>query len=176
MSKPRIIWLNGAFGAGKTTVARRLTTLMPDAMTLDPEDIGAMLRKVIPAARRTDDFQDLSLWRRLTVAAVEGVLQDHPGLLLVPMTVVNAGYFDETVGELRRSGITVHHVTLVADPKTIRRRLLLRPLHPRATRWALARVERCTRALQSPRFATHLTTDSRSASEVAAAVRRLASL
>ena len=176
MSKPQVIWLNGAFGVGKTTVARRLSTLLPDAMTLDPEDIGGMLSRAIPAARRSDDFQDLHLWRRLTVAAVAGVLQDHPGLLLVPMAVVDAGYFDETVGELRRAGITVHHFTLVADPKTIRRRLLLRPLDPRATRWALQRVERCTTALQSPRFATHLTTDHRSVAEVAATVRRTASV
>ena len=126
MPMPQVIWLNGAFGAGKTTVARKLASLLPDAMTLDPEEIGAMLRKVIPAAQRTGDFQDLRVWRSLTVAAVEGVLQDHPGLLLVPMTVIDPAYFDETVGELRRSGITVHHFTLVADPKTIRRRLLLR--------------------------------------------------
>ena len=145
-------------------------------MTLDSEDIGGMLCRVVPAALRTGDFQDLRVWRRLTVAAVAGVLQDHPGLLLVPMTVVDAGYFDETVGELRRTGIAVHHFTLVADPKTIRRRLRLRSLHPRSTRWALRQVQRCTNALQSPRFATHLTTDDRSASEVAAAIRRLTSL
>ena len=101
------------------------------------------------------------MWRSLTVAAIGGVLQDFPGLL--GMTVVDAIYFDETVGELRRTGITVHHFTLVADPKTIRRRML-RPLHPRSTRWALRQVQRCTNALQSPRFATHLTTDDRSAS------------
>ena len=176
MAKRQVIWLNGAFGSGKTTVARKLAALLPDAMTLDPEEIGGMLSKVIPAARRTDDFQDLHLWRRLTVAAVAGVLQDHPGLLLVPMTVVHAGYFDDTVGELRRAGIPVHHFTLVADPKTIRRRLLLRPLHPRATRWALQRVECCTRALESPRFATHLTTDHRTVDEFAASVLRMASV
>ena len=172
----QVVWLNGAFGAGKTTVARKLASVLPDAMTLDPEYIGGMLRQVIPASQLTADFQDLRVWRRLTVAAVEQVLQDHPGLLLVPMTVVNSTYFDETVGKLRRSGITVHHFTLVAAAKTIRRRLLLRLAHPRSTRWALQRVERCTSALQAPQFATHLATDNRSASEVAAAVRRLASL
>ena len=176
MPKPQVIWLNGAFGAGKTTVARKLASLLPDAMTLDPEDIGTMLRKVVPEAMRTGDFQDLRVWRRLTVAAIESVLQDHPGLLLVPMTVVDPAYFDETVGELRRSGITVHHFTLVADPQTIRRRLLWRPSDPRSTRWALQRVERCTTALQAPRFAVHVSTDGRSAAEVAAAVSRLAGL
>jgi len=38
MPKPRVIWLNGAFDAGKTTVTRKLASLLPDAMTLDPED------------------------------------------------------------------------------------------------------------------------------------------
>ena len=174
--KRQLVWLNGAFGAGKTAVAKKLAAVLPDAMTLDPEDIGGMLRKVIPASRRTTDFQDLRVWRRLTVTTIEAVLQDHPGLLLVPMTVVDSTYFDETVGELRRSGTTVHHFTLVADPETIRRRLLLRLSHPRSTRWALQRVERCTSALQAPRFATHLATDNRSVPEVAAAVRRLASI
>ena len=135
-----------------------------------------MLRKVVPEAMRTGDFQDLRVWRRLTVAAIEGILQDHPGLLLVPMTVVDSTYFDETVGELRRSGITVHHFTLVADPKTIRRRLRWRLSDPRSTRWAWQRVARCTSALQAPRFAVHVSTDGRSATEVAAAVRRLAAL
>ena len=176
MPKPQVIWLNGAFGAGKTTVARRLAALLPDAMTLDPEEIGGMLRRVVPAARRAADFQDLRVWRRVTAATVEGILQDHPGLLLVPMTVVDSTYFDETVGELRRSGITVDHFTLVADPKTIRRRLLWRLSDPRSTRWALQRVARCTSALQAPRFKVHVNTDGRTASEVAAAVRRLAGL
>lgn len=168
--------MNGAFGVGKTTVARKLASLLPGAMTLDPEEIGGMLRKVVPAARQTGDFQDLPLWRRLTVTAVQGVLRDYPGLLLVPMTVVDGGYFDETVGELCRSGITVHHFTLVADPKTIRRRLLWRPSDPRSTRWALQRVERCTTALRAPRFAVHVSTDGRTASEVAVDMSRLATL
>ena len=73
-------------------MARKLASFLPDAMTLDPEDIGAMLRKVIAAAQQTGDFQDLRMWRRLTVAAIEGVLPDFPGLLVVPMTVVDATY------------------------------------------------------------------------------------
>ena len=69
MSKRQVIWLNGAFGVGKTTVARKLASLLPDAMTLDPEDIGGMLRKVIPVVRQTGDFQDLRIWRRLTAGS-----------------------------------------------------------------------------------------------------------
>ena len=99
------IWLNGAFGAGKTTVAHALAAELPDALVLDPEQIGRMLRRVVPAALRTSDFQDIPSWRRLTVATIESLLRDHPGPLIVPMTVVNPVYFDETVGRLA----TVRH-------------------------------------------------------------------
>ena len=166
-----MIWLNGAFGAGKTTVARALASELADALIVDPEDIGRMLRKVVPAALHTSDFQDIPSWRRLTVAMIESILRDHPGPLVVPMTVVNPAYFDETVGCLRRSGVTVHHFTLVASPKTIRRRLLRRLSLPWATWWALRRVHPCTSALQSSLFATHVDTENRSVYDVVAAIR-----
>ena len=161
-----VIWLNGAFGVGKTTVARALASRLPDALILDPEDIGRMLRKIVPANLRTSDFQDIPSWRRLTVATIESVLRDHPGPLVVPMTVVDPIYFDETVGRLRRLDLTLHHFTLAASPKVIRRRLLWRLSAPWATRWALRRVERCTRALRSPLFATHVDTENRSVPDV----------
>jgi len=35
-----IIWLNGAFGAGKTTAAAELAGTMPSARLFDPEMVG----------------------------------------------------------------------------------------------------------------------------------------
>ena len=170
ISREQVIWLNGAFGAGKTTVARALAAVLSGALILDPEDIGRLLRKVVPAAHRTSDFQDVPSWRRLTVATIESLLRDHPGPLVVPMTIVDPNYFDETVGCLRRDGVTVQHFTLTASPTTIRRRLLWRLSPPWATRWALHRVSRCATALQSPLFATHVDTDNRSVLDIAAAI------
>ena len=143
---------------------------------LDPEQIGRMLRRVVPAPLRTADFQDIPSWRRLTVATVESLLRDHPGPLIVPMTVVDPVYLDETVGRLRRSGITVHHFALVAVPKTIRRRLLWRVSPPWATWWALRRVQRCTSLLASPLFATHVDTDGKSVPDIVTKIRRCASI
>ena len=170
MSGGCVIWLNGAFGVGKTTVARGLAVELPDALVLDPEGIGRMLRKAVPAAPRTSDFQDIPSWRRLTVATIESLLLDHPGPLIVPMTVVDPTYFDETVGRLRRSGRTVHHFTLAASPRTIRWRLLCRVAVPWATWWAWHRVQRCTSALQSPLFATHVDTENRSVADLVATI------
>jgi hypothetical protein len=39
-----IIWLNGTFGAGKTTTAAELLTLLPGSRLFDPETVGFMLR------------------------------------------------------------------------------------------------------------------------------------
>ena len=165
-----VIWLNGAFGVGKTTVAHALAAELPGALIVDPEDIGRMLRRIIPAAVSTADFQDVPSWRRLTVATIESLLRDHPVPLIVPMTVVDPVYFDETVGRLRQAGITVHHFTLAASPKTIRRRLLWRVSVPWATWWAWRRVPRCTSALRQSRFATHVDTENRSVPDIVATV------
>jgi hypothetical protein len=39
-----IIWLNEAFGAGKTATARELAATVPDVRLFDPEMVGYLLR------------------------------------------------------------------------------------------------------------------------------------
>ena len=46
-----IVWINGAFGAGKTTTARELIDLIPNSTLFDPEVIGAALPHLLPAKR-----------------------------------------------------------------------------------------------------------------------------
>lgn len=72
-----IVWLNGAFGAGKSTVAVALRELTPGARLFDPEYVGFLLRRFVPIP--TGDFQDLPLWRELVVAHLAGLAGHHPG-------------------------------------------------------------------------------------------------
>jgi uridine kinase len=39
-----IVWINGAFGAGKTTLAGELHRRLPDALAFDPEYVGYLER------------------------------------------------------------------------------------------------------------------------------------
>lgn len=39
-----IVWLNGAFGCGKTATALRLPALVPGSRLFDPETVGYMLQ------------------------------------------------------------------------------------------------------------------------------------
>ena len=54
----------GAFGAGKTTLAAELQRRMPDAISYDPEYVGDILTRWVPTPE-SGDFQDLPLWRKL---------------------------------------------------------------------------------------------------------------
>jgi hypothetical protein len=56
-----IVWLNGTFGAGMTTMARALVTRLPDARIFDAEHVGFLLRQVLPEP--PGDFQHLPPWR-----------------------------------------------------------------------------------------------------------------
>jgi len=59
----RVVWLNGAFGIGKSTVAELLAERLGDAIVFDPELIGAGLRAERAEWRGLDDFQDIPEWR-----------------------------------------------------------------------------------------------------------------
>ena len=71
---PVIIWINGGFGAGKTTLAQELHRRLPDAVVYNPEDVGLMLWKWLPPH---GDFQHLPSWRELVVATALSLRRHH---------------------------------------------------------------------------------------------------
>ena len=164
-----VVWINGAFGAGKSTVARRLAAAMPDVAVFDPEPLARLVRNALPPSRRPSDYQDSALWRHLTVETVLGLATDSD-VVIVPMTLIDEGYFADTVGVLRSSGVRVHHFSLTASPATIRRRLVKRQVtrlaHPSSTRWALDRVERCCVALAGSTFREQIDTDALTSTDI----------
>ena len=123
-----IVWINGAFGAGKTTLAEELSRRLPDAVLYDPEYVGYMLRRWVPVP--TGDFQDLPSWRELVVATALSLRKHHSGTLIVPMTLINDDYLNEILGGLRSHGEDVLHAFLDLDPDVLRQRITDRVLVP----------------------------------------------
>lgn len=117
-----VLWLDGCFGAGKTTTAELLLERRPELLLLDPERIGFLLWE-LDAALRAHDFRGLRLWRRLVVEHVVAVLEEYDRPVVVPMSLFDPMHVDELVGELRRRGVPVHHVRLVVDEPELRRRI-----------------------------------------------------
>ncbi|MFI9024698.1 NUDIX domain-containing protein [Streptomyces sp. NPDC053560] len=123
-----IVWLNGAFGAGKTTAAQELLDLLPGSTLFDPELVGRGLKEMLPAKRLddVDDYQDLPSWRRLVVDAAAALLTEVPGPLIAPMTLLRQEYRDEIFGGLASRRIPVRHVLLHAEETILRERIALR--------------------------------------------------
>ncbi|HEY1823849.1 MAG TPA: AAA family ATPase [Trebonia sp.] len=122
-----IIWLNGGFGAGKTTLAGELHRRLPDAVVYDPEEVGLMLWKWVPP---NGDFQHLPSWRELVVATALSLRRHHAETLIVPMSLVRDAYRAEILGGLADAGEEVLHVFLEADAGVLRERLNARVTHP----------------------------------------------
>jgi hypothetical protein len=123
-----IVWINGAFGAGKTTLADELGGHLPDAVLFDPEYVGYILRRWVPVP--TGDFQDLPSWRELVIATAVSLRKHHAATLIVPMTLVNDDYLAEILGGLRAQGEEILHVFLDLDPAALRQRITERVLVP----------------------------------------------
>jgi hypothetical protein len=122
-----IIWINGGFGAGKTTLARELHRRLPDAVVYDPEDVGLMLWKWMPP---DGDFQHLPSWRELVVATALSLRRHHADTLIVPMSLIRDAYRAEILGGLADAGQEVLHVFLELDPGVLRDRLNARVTRP----------------------------------------------
>jgi gluconate kinase len=135
---PVIIWINGGFGAGKTTLAEELHRRLPDAVVYDPEDVGLMLWKWTP---RNGDFQHLPSWRELVVAAALSLRRHHADTLIVPMSLIRDAYRDEILGGLADADEEVLHVFLEADAGVLRERLNARVTHPDNPEWDQAARE-----------------------------------
>jgi predicted kinase len=147
-----IIWLNGGFGAGKTTLAEELHQRLPDAVVCDPEDVGLMLWKWM---RPNGDFQDLPSWRELVVATALSLCKHHADTLIVPMSLVRDAYRAEILGGLTDAGEEVLHVFLEADAGVLTERLTTRAPIPgnremgqSALEWALSRMDPAAAARQ----------------------------
>ncbi len=169
-----IIWLNGAFGVGKTQTAFELHSRIPNSFVFDPEQIGFSLRKILPPEVRVGDFQNHRIWREFTYRGLQYVAENFAGTIIVPMTVVDPLYYDQTVGALRGEGLQVHHFALLASHNTILRRLRRRGDGSNA--WNARQLDRCLKSLSDEKFAVHLNTEGKAIEAVAEEIADYAGL
>lgn len=181
-----IVWINGAFGAGKTSAARELIELIPNSTLFDPEVIGSGLPCLLPSKHLAEvsDFQDLPIWRRLVVDTAAALLAEVGGVLVVPMTLLRQDYRDEIFGGLASRRIAVRHVVLAPDETILRARISDRPVpvelpdgEMRVRQWSFGHIEPYRTALagwlgaDAHRIDTGALTPGETAERIADAVR-----
>jgi AAA domain-containing protein len=135
-----IIWLNGTFGAGKTTTANELAALLPGSRIFDAEYVGLMLRHVL-ASEKVDNFQDWQPWRGLVVATATQVLEYVGGLLVIPQTVFVHDYWQEIRTGLENAGVPVYHFVLHAERDELVQRISADTVETSARQWRLDHLD-----------------------------------
>ncbi|MFJ7260424.1 AAA family ATPase [Streptomyces globosus] len=169
-----VVWINGPYGCGKSTVTRHVAGLLPEALVVDPEDVGHMLWRQLPDGLREEEFELEPLWVPLTRLLVGRCARTYGRPVVVPMTVSRPPVFERLVGALHGEGVDVRHFTLVADASTIRGRLRRRMAErgEEADEWGELswegrQLDRCLATLSGPRFGTHIWTADKAPAEVA---------
>jgi len=134
-----IIWLNGTFGAGKTTTARQLAGRLANARHFDPELVGYLLTMAL-GDHEFKDFQDLPPWREL-VPVVTGKIADFTGQHLIAVqTVLREDYWRELTQGFGRMSLDIFHVLLHVDSDVLAERIRADEVEVKAYQWRLDHI------------------------------------
>jgi chloramphenicol 3-O-phosphotransferase len=170
-----VVFVNGAFGIGKTSVARRLRRELPGSAIFDPELVGLVLRRLpsfVPLqGRGTGDFQDLASWRRISLLGIRGV-RALRRIVIVPMAFSRLDYLHELLRGAARFDADVRHFCLVAPLPIVLERLAKRggDLADPALAWQVRRAEECCVAHRSAEYAEPIEASDRTPEQLAAEI------
>lgn len=170
-----IIMLNGAFGAGKTTVAEGLLEKIDDSMLFDPEIVGYMLRSMLPEdikrnESKSGDFQNYELWKVLTVDTAKRLKDKYGKPLIVPMTLRVPAYFTYIFNGFKEIDDETQHFCLQASRKTIFKRL--RDRGEEEGNWCFQQTEKCLHAYEEYDFGEYIQTDDVEINEVISSIMK----
>ena len=134
-----IIWLNGTFGAGKTTTARQLAGLLANARPFDPELVGYLLMEALDD-HEFRDFQDLPPWRELVPVFTEKIAAFTGQRLIAAQTVLREDYWRELTEGFRRTPLDIFHVLLHVDSDVLAARIKADEIDAKACQWRLDHI------------------------------------
>jgi adenylylsulfate kinase-like enzyme len=170
-----IVWLNGTFGAGKTTTARQLVDALPDARLFDPEHVGYLVAAHL-RDREFTDFQQLEPWRTLVPVVMAEVSRFTGQGLIAPQTVLVEGYWHELRQGFVEHALEVFHVLLDAEPAALEARIRADEVDTQAREWRLEHLAEYAAAREWMADAADLVVDTTDLAPSAAAATIRASV
>lgn len=141
-----ILWLNGPYGVGKSTLAEALHARLPDSFIFDAEQVGNAIRDNMPEAFYHETFEEFPLWCDICVQLLTEISRGYAGHVLVPMTLMYPESMD-IFAKLRRAGAEVRHVLLEADEAAVHSRIAARGEEPDC--WCARQTMRCLAVQQA---------------------------
>lgn len=120
-----IIWISGAYGVGKSTLAEAMAEQMENALIFDAEEVGNAVRGNYPNCPYGYIFEDYPLWAEFCYLLLKDIHTKFHKDILVPMTLLRKESYP-IIRRLNGDGIKTELIILEADHKTIHDRILSR--------------------------------------------------
>lgn len=83
-----IIWISGAYGVGKSTLAEAMAAQMENALIFDAEEVGNAVRGNYPNCPYGYIFEDYPLWAEFCYLLLKDIHAKFQKDILVPMTLL----------------------------------------------------------------------------------------
>lgn len=120
-----IIWISGAYGVGKSTLAEAMAEQMENALIFDAEEVGNAVRENYPNCPYGYIFEDYPLWQEFCFLLLKDIHTRFHKDILVPMTLLREQSYD-MIQRLKDENIPTELIILEADYQTIHDRILAR--------------------------------------------------
>ena len=142
-----IIWIDGAYGVGKSTLAEKLHEVLPNSFIFDAENVGNAVRDNMPQrVYYSETFEGYPLWFHICNELLTELSNRFDGVILVPMTLMQRDSFPKFADPLRGQGIEIVHVLLESSKKVIHDRILERGENEDC--WCMRHIDECLSAQQ----------------------------
>lgn len=138
-----ILWLNGPYGVGKSTLAEALHQQLPGSFVFDAEQVGNAILDNMPETFYHETFEEYPLWRETCVRLLADISRGYAGHVLVSMTLMHSASMD-IFARLTAAGVEVRHITLTAEEAEIHRRIMERGEEPDC--WCARQTQKCLAA------------------------------
>lgn len=121
-----ILWIDGPYGVGKSTLAEALHGLRPESLVFDAEEVGNAVRDNLPTNTYSEVFEGYPLWFEFCSELLLEISKSFLGDIFIPMTLIYPDSFEKAAAPLREYGIDIRHILLESDYETVRGRILER--------------------------------------------------
>ena len=163
-----IVWISGAYGVGKSTLAEALAGKLEDAMVFDAEEVGNAVRGNYPGEPYGVIFEDYPLWCEFNYLLLKDLHSTFHRTILVPMTLVRQNSYDRIIQRLLDDGIDTKLIILEGAYQCIHDRILARGEEEGC--WCMENISMSSAGSAAIRNGFHIRTDGRTVEELARTV------
>ena len=164
-----IIWINGPYGVGKSSLAEKLHEYNPHSFIFDAEAVGNAVRDNRPKELFNGYiFEGYPLWFSICAQLLADIASGYDGDIYVPMTLVFADSFEKIERPLKERNVCVKHILLESSSQIIHDRILARGEEEDC--WCMRHINLCLKQQRNFKNVIRIESYGKSVSELAADV------